>query len=71
MKRSEMLEHIRSELRETMHGLSISNEKINQYFWRRANGLLDMIEGFNMLPPGEVNEVGNVVHEWEPENEEK
>lgn len=51
MKRSEMLEHIRSELRETMRGLSITNEKANKYFWRRSKELLDMIEGFGMLPP--------------------
>ncbi len=50
MKRSEMIDFIQQELAEIMEGPK-GNDKMEKYLKRKAAGLLDMIEGFGMIPP--------------------
>lgn len=52
MKRSAMIEHIQEELLEFFISYRKSSDKRKSYVLKyRAEGLLDMLEGFGMLPP--------------------
>lgn len=51
MKRSELIDFIKDELVEINNCRRLSNEKDEKYYLRKAAGMLDMIEGFGMIPP--------------------
>lgn len=52
MKRSEMLEHIREELKEFVEYYNIASEKAKSHVVRaRADTILSMLEGFGIKPP--------------------
>ena len=51
MKRSEMIDHIKEELLELRDMRKYSNETDENYYKRKADSLLAMIEGMGMLPP--------------------
>lgn len=51
MKRSEMLEHISAEMLEYLENRRFSLEADEKYYARKAKDLLDMLQGFGMLPP--------------------
>lgn len=51
MKRSEMVDHIKEELLEIQDMRKYSNETDENYYTRKADSLLAMIEGMGMLPP--------------------
>ena len=51
MKRSEMIEHIAQELIDIAVDEKSHKTAYQGYFQRKAADLLDMIEGFGMLPP--------------------
>lgn len=51
MKRSEMLEHISAEMLQYANNRKHSNETDEKYYTRKASYLLDMLQGFGMLPP--------------------
>jgi hypothetical protein len=74
MKRSEMIDHIVAEMVDAEANRKYSNEAGEAYFKRRAVSLLDMIEGFGMLPPEvptlTINGVSFIAKNiWEPEDE--
>lgn len=71
MKRSEMLEHMIADIEDALINLD-NRPNTKPYFSEKlANNLLDMIEGFGMVPPGEVSEAGNVIYDWDKEDEKK
>jgi hypothetical protein len=52
MKRSEMIQYIVDEIGDINSALEqIGNEDYSSFMKRKAAGMLDMIEGFGMLPP--------------------
>lgn len=51
MKRSEMIEHIAEEMIDAVRSREFSNETEDAYHKRKASYILDMLEGFGMLPP--------------------
>ena len=67
MKRSEMIEHISEELLDIME-IRFSTEKETQYCKRKAADLLDMIEGFGMLPPAAAFIID--WERWDPDRKE-
>jgi hypothetical protein len=80
MKRSEMIDLMADELADPEVNGKHGNETEEATFKRRASRLLDMIEGFGMLPPPlETYQVTSMdgkslgelpdVYEWEPEDE--
>jgi hypothetical protein len=81
MKRSEMIEHIAAEMVDAEANRKYSNEPKQDYYLRKATGLLDMIQGFGMLPPTvdgiieveKTNDEGLALKlwSWEPEDETK
>jgi len=82
MKRSEILLHIQEELRESLKHRFLEQGNVDNWTKYYSNELLDMLEGFGMLPPyrkrtqEEFNEIDAInqyhyVHKWEPEDEKK
>jgi hypothetical protein len=81
MKRSEMAAFIYDEVKEALDMRKYSNETDEAYWGRRSKYILDMIEGFGMLPPERevdltpedlINVIrltpfGDYINEWEPE----
>ena len=51
MKRSEMLDHIKEDLLEKLKHRWLERGETDKWAEFTANQLLDMIEGFGMLPP--------------------
>lgn len=51
MKRSEMLNHIKEDLLEKLKHRWLERGETDKWAEYTANQLLDMIEGFGMLPP--------------------
>lgn len=51
MKRSEMLDHIKEDLLEKLKHRWLERGETDKWAEFTANQLLDMIEGFDMLPP--------------------
>lgn len=51
MKRSEMLDHIKEDLLEKLKHRWLERKETDKWAEFTANQLLDMIEGFGMLPP--------------------
>lgn len=51
MKRSEMLDHIKEDLLEKLKHRWLERGEIDKWAKFTANELLDMVEGFGMLPP--------------------
>lgn len=51
MKRSEMLDHIKEDLLEKLKHRWLERGETDKWVEFTANELLDMIEGFGMLPP--------------------
>ena len=71
MKRSEMVEHIQAELEEMLEIIKLRPNAAKYQPKRFAEGILDMIEGFDMLPPViEFEMGGNKITDnaWEPED---
>lgn len=76
MKRSEMIEHLEEELLDYIECLNLRKSD-KGYSKHRAAGILDMLEGFGMLPPKtilesySINSSGGMqpesTHEWESE----
>lgn len=69
MKRSEMLDHIKEELLEKLKHRWL---KMDDDLWadHTSNQLLDMIEGFDMLPPRtKLKGLELEDNAWEPEDE--
>lgn len=65
MRRQEMIEFIQDELEEFIGYYQVASEKAKPNKLRAgANGMLDMILGFGMLPP--LNEETNE-NQWEKE----
>jgi hypothetical protein len=56
MKRSEMLDHIKEDLLEKLKHRWLERKETDKWAEFTANQLLDMIEGFGMLPPPKVIE---------------
>lgn len=80
MKRNKMIEHIKSELILICEYYNMASDKAKLHKINNgAADILDMLEGFGMLPPMYVRYVdqenGNTLCqellEWEPENETK
>ena len=81
MKRSEMVEHIKAELEELLKGYhNVSEKRYPHWINGKASGILDMLEGFGILPPQAPHLVVPpllpkpdvlYLHEWEPEDEKK
>ncbi len=77
MKRSEMIDHIYEEIKEFLEKRQYSNETDEKYWKRRSAAILDMLLGFDMLPPARMRyietENGNTLCSedcsWEAENE--
>lgn len=72
MKRSEMIEHIKAELEEMVEVMKLRPKAAKHQPERFANSLLDMIEGFGMLPPGQDFSAETTLsvfgpYEWEKE----
>ena len=68
MKRSEMIEHIAQELIDVAVDERSYKTAYRAYFQRKAADLLDMIEGFGMQPPLNINsEDFPFAYEWEGE----
>jgi len=71
MKKSEMVEYIKTELLEFHERYSKANEKRKKHLLQNnASGILDMMLGFGMLPPPvfpmDKNDAG-VFYDWEDE----
>lgn len=56
MKRSEMLDHIKEDLLEKLKHRWLERGETDKWAEYTANQLLDMIEGFGMLPPVQIFE---------------
>ena len=78
MKRSEMIVHIQAELEGMVESIKLRPNAAKYAPERYANGLLDMIEGFGMLPPlTKLKDPGHFpgdeftyeMNQWEPEGE--
>ena len=85
MKRSEMLDHIKEDLLEKLKHRWLERGETDKWAEFTANELLDMIEGFGMLPPltkalpydftntgftqDFLDEHEFKVNRWEPEDE--
>ena len=77
MKRSEMVEHIRAELEEMLkEHHNVSDKRYPHWINGKASSMLDMMEGFGMLPPQYTslhpghfpgNEYTIELNEWEEE----
>lgn len=68
MRQSEMIEHIAQELIDVAVDERSRNTAYHSYFQRKAADLLDMIEGFGMQPPLNINsEDFPFAYEWEDE----
>ena len=83
MKRSEMVSHIHEELKDLINSYeSASSKRVPHLIKHRAEELLDVLEGFGMLPPeryrdhnwneldisySEWLQLPGKVNEWEPE----
>ena len=74
MKRSEMVEHIAADIEEMLTNLENRPKTRPHIAETTANNILDMLEGFGMLPPTSMSWVQNgdqVSYEsatvWEPE----
>ena len=76
-KRTEMVDHIYEEIADMLVNRQYSNETDMEYYKRKADGLLAMIEGFGMNPPnitieelvpGSLSAVNRHYYAcWEPE----
>jgi len=67
-----MIEHIAQELLYVAVDEGLYKTAHHGYFQRKAADLLDMIEGFGMQPPLNVNSEGfSFFYEWEPEENEE
>lgn len=70
-----MIQHIKDEIKQHLFILKNRPNTEKHFVNSLANELLDMIEGFDMLPPpvgvGEEDEYGFLDYEfkWEPEDE--
>lgn len=51
MLRKEMIEFIRQEVMDAVKNREYSNESDDKYYFRKAEGILTMLEGFGMPPP--------------------
>lgn len=51
MKRDEMIEFICDEIKDSLNMRQYSGETDEKYWKRKSAQILDMIEGFGMLPP--------------------
>lgn len=72
MKRSEMLDHIKEDLLEKLKHRWLERGETDKWADYTANQLLDMIEGFGMLPPSiEYWYSDYPENRWEPEDEKK
>jgi len=80
MKRSEILLHIQEELRESLKHRFLEQGNVDNWTKYYSNELLDMLEGFGMLPPTikeesfrilESGEMIYNVNRWESEDETK
>lgn len=80
MKRSEMEEHIAAEVLEAIKSYNMRRGDPSGIPLRYAKGILDMILGFNMLPPAyyiilkkgmsglsDEDPWVDLINEWEPE----
>lgn len=80
MKRSEMIEYIRDDLEEILSECKhVRPTRYEHWIKYKAEGILSMLEGFDMLPPHNKlsQDMIGYPHKvigaciWEPENEEK
>lgn len=72
MKRSKMLEHMIEEIKDRRETLKLRPNTEPYFNKDLANNLLDMIEGFGMLPPDRAlvhPELKYVDNSWEPEDD--
>lgn len=79
MKRSEMLTHMIEDIEQHLFTLEHRPNTRKHFPAILANELLDMIEGFGMLPPADYHprdkdadlavRVGEFYMKWEPEDE--
>ena len=68
MKRSEMLEHIKDDLLEKLSHRYLQQGQLEKWASLTANELLDMLEGFGMLPPAvDIEVFGKKDNAWEKE----
>lgn len=68
MKRSEMVRHIKNDLIEKLEHIWLNIGQKDRWAQYTANELLDMIEGFGMLPPEvELENFGKKDNAWERE----
>jgi hypothetical protein len=63
MKRSEMVEYIKSEMVDAAKQAVSSRQKEEIYWQKKAEGLLDMIEGLGMFPPVKTGVISVVENE--------
>lgn len=76
MKRSEMIDHIKADLEEMLEILELRPKTRPYIAERYANDILDMIEGFGMLPPIDPKDIfytsdcpeGEHLNGWESED---
>lgn len=66
MKRSEMIDFIECELIKIIAALKYKSDKDFAFFKRSATNLLDMIQGFDMLPP-KTKKKDYEAYEWDKE----
>lgn len=73
MKRSEILQHMIEDIEQHLFVLEHRPNTKKHFSSILANELLDMLEGFGMLPPAlpSLNFTDTYGHEWEPEKEIK
>ena len=78
MKRSEMVEHIEADLLDMLDTIKLRPNAAKHQPNIFANDILDMIEGFGMLPPPHIKELPEtdtinaiMLNEWEAEDGEK
>ena len=79
-----MVEHIQAMIQDAVKNRQYSNETDEKYYKRRATYILEMLLGFDMLPPlnqqeynhmdNEDREIANqakVYYKWDDEDEKK
>lgn len=70
MKRSEMVDLIKEDLLEKLKHRWLERGEADKWADFTANEVLDMIEGFGMLPPrAKLGALGIEDNAWEPEGE--
>lgn len=74
MKRSEMADYLAGDIKDIIaaHKTKSPAYDESKFALSRAYDILDMIEGFGMLPPGVGQRISQhyyIINEWEPEDD--